>query len=81
VRMVETVLSRDKNWVRWKEVNCPEISFPGVHPKEYSQATEGAKREVQWKRLRDTPMGALDLKFLSESEHNRGVDTLSEQER
>jgi THO complex subunit 1 len=81
VRMVETVLSRDKNWVRWKEANCPDISLPGVDPKEYSHATQGARAATAWKRLRPTPIQALDLKFLSESEHNRGVDTLSEQER
>lgn len=79
--MVETVLSRDKNWVRWKEINCPEISIAGVGPDEYSSATSGARTLCAWKKIRRTPMGSLDLQFLSESEHNLEVDMLTDSER
>jgi THO complex subunit 1 len=79
--VVDTVLSRDKNWVRWKEENCPEISRPAVTPDAFSEATEGARATWMWKRLRATPLGSLDLRFLSENEHNGGVDRLSLSER
>jgi THO complex subunit 1 len=72
-RVVETVLSRDKNWVRWKEENCPEILLPPVEPSDFLQAKDGAKSACAWKRLRATPLGSLDLTFLSDSDHSNGV--------
>jgi THO complex subunit 1 len=80
-RVVETVLSRDKNWVRWKEENCPEISRPAVSPALSSQAMDSAKSLWTWKRLRATPLGSLDLSFLTRSEHDGGVNELSDPHR
>jgi THO complex subunit 1 len=79
-RVVDTVLSRDRNWVRWKEENCPEISRPAVEPETFSNATDGSRLVCTWKRLRTIPMGALDLGFLSESDAH-GVDSLSDRSR
>ncbi|KAF2672756.1 hypothetical protein BT63DRAFT_450782 [Microthyrium microscopicum] len=76
-RVVETVLSRDKNWVRWKDSNCPDISRPPVTPETYLHAANGAKAVCSWKRLRSNPMGALDLTFLTDSKEARAEDTLS----
>jgi THO complex subunit 1 len=67
-RMVETVLSRDKNWVRWKIENCPSIERPAVTPEEYLAAKAGARKAAAVKRLRPKPMGSLDLAFLSQSD-------------
>ncbi|KAL2832411.1 THO complex subunit 1 transcription elongation factor-domain-containing protein [Aspergillus cavernicola] len=80
-RMVDTVLSRDKNWVRWKAEACPQIERPAVSVDEYLNAREHAKKAYGNKRLRSSPMGSLDLKFLSESESVSGVDRLKEPER
>ncbi|BDD54944.1 THO complex subunit 1 [Monascus purpureus] len=63
-RMVDTVLSRDKNWVRWKAEGCPPIERPAVSVTEYLGARERATKIYANKRLRSSPAGALDLKFL-----------------
>ncbi|KAL3475306.1 THO complex, subunit THOC1 [Aspergillus californicus] len=80
-RMVDTVLSRDKNWVRWKAEACPQIEKPAVSVDEYLTAGELAKKTYTNKRLRSAPMGALNLKFLSDSESLSGVERLKEPER
>jgi THO complex subunit 1 len=80
-RMVDTVLSRDKNWVRWKAEGCPPIEKPAVSVTEYINARENATRTYSNKRLRASPMGSLDLKFLSESESSSAIDRLKESER
>jgi THO complex subunit 1 len=64
-RMVDTVLSRDKNWVRWKAENCPPIDRPSVDVQQYLDARE-ALEKLCIKRPLPTPPGAGDLEFLSE---------------
>jgi THO complex subunit 1 len=66
-RMVDTVLSRDKNWVRWKMESCPPIAKSPVTGEAYEQASVQARAACTSKRIRATPMGALDLSFLSQS--------------
>ncbi|KAL4787559.1 THO complex subunit 1 transcription elongation factor-domain-containing protein [Aspergillus varians] len=80
-RMVDTVLSRDKNWVRWKAEGCPPIERPVVSVDEYLGAREKATKTYANKRLRSSPMNSLNLKFLSESESLSGVERLKESER
>ncbi|RJE27393.1 nuclear matrix protein [Aspergillus sclerotialis] len=80
-RMVDTVLSRDKNWVRWKAEGCPLIERPPVSVAEYLGAREHATKAYANKRLRPSPMGSLDLKFLSEGESLANLQRLKEQER
>ncbi|KAK3944239.1 THO complex subunit 1 transcription elongation factor-domain-containing protein [Diplogelasinospora grovesii] len=70
-RMVETVLSRDKNWVRWKIENCPSIELPPLLPEIFQQARAVAGKAATNKRLRATPMGSLRLDFLSDDGDDR----------
>ncbi|KAE8144410.1 THO complex subunit 1 transcription elongation factor-domain-containing protein [Aspergillus avenaceus] len=80
-RMVDTVLSRDKNWVRWKAEGCPLIERPPISVTEYLSAREQATKAYANKRLRASPMGSLDLKFLSEGESLVGLERLKESQR
>lgn len=80
-RMVDTVLSRDKNWVRWKAEGCPPIERPAVSVNEFIGARDKASKIYANKRLRAAPMNSLDLKFLSESESLSGAERLKEPER
>lgn len=80
-RMVETVLSRDKNWVRWKIENCPSIARPPISPEEYVVAKASARKATTNKRLRPNPLGSLDLKFLSENEGRNGLERLKDPSR
>lgn len=80
-RMVDTVLSRDKNWVRWKAEGCPLIERPAVSITESLGAREQATKTYANKRIRPSPMGSLDLKFLSEGEVLSSVDRLKEPNR
>lgn len=75
-RMVDSVLSRDKNWVRWKIENCPSISKPAISAEEYNTAKASARKVTANKRLRPNPLGSLDLKFLSESDGHTGLERL-----
>lgn len=76
--MVDTVLSRDKNWVRWKAEGCPLIERAPVSMAESLGAREQAAKTYANKRIRPSPMGSLDLKFLSEGEVLASVDRLKE---
>ncbi|GFF55109.1 uncharacterized protein P25A2.03 [Aspergillus udagawae] len=80
-RMVDTVLSRDKNWVRWKAEGCPLIERPAVSVAEYLGARENATKTYANKRLRPSPMGALNLNFLTEGESLSSIEKLKEPER
>lgn len=80
-RMVDTVLSRDKNWVRWKAEGCPPIERPAVSVPESMAARKEASKLYTNKRLRASPMGALDLKFLSDTEALTNVERLKEEDR
>ena len=80
-RMVDTVLSRDKNWVYWKAEGCPPFQRPSVTALEYSAARNDAGKATTNKRLRPTPMGALDLKFLTETDGSDGMEKLKDPER
>lgn len=62
--MVDTVLSRDKNWVYWKMASCPTIKRDPVEAKLYAEAKVSAQKLATSKRLRPVPMGAVSLDFL-----------------
>lgn len=79
--MVDTVLSRDKNWVRWKVENCPPIERPAVSVEDYLDARENATKVFASKRLRPSPMGSLDLKFLSDAENGDSLERLKDPDR
>ena len=80
-RMVDTVLSRDKNWVRWKAENCPPIQRDSVSSMDFTSAKVGAQKACANKKLRATPGGSLDLGFLSDGENLIGLQKLKNAER
>lgn len=68
-RMVDTVLSRDKNWVRWKAENCPSISHDSVTSQAYVESRDTlTKIANSQKGPLPAPPGARDLAFLSRLE-------------
>lgn len=75
-RMVNTVLSRDKNWVRWKLENCPEIAREPVSPGDYLEAMEAAKAVSEPRKMRSNPMGSLSMRFLSDANNISSLERL-----
>lgn len=80
-RMVDTVLSRDKNWVHWKAEGCPLIERKPVSAEDFAEAEKDAQKACTNKRLRPMPMGSLDLKFLSDGDDTEGMENLKDPER
>jgi THO complex subunit 1 len=79
-RMVDTVLSRDKNWVRWKAEHCPSMERLPFSTEKWSQSLDGAKQLCANKKLRKVPMNALDVSFLDDPSVN-GVEALKNPSR
>ena len=77
-RMVDTVLSRDKNWVYWKAEGCPPILREPVSAEDFAEAEKGAQKACANKRIRPMPMGSLDLTFLSDGENDDGMEQLKD---
>ncbi|KAL9030980.1 MAG: hypothetical protein Q9196_000949 [Gyalolechia fulgens] len=83
-RMVDTVLSRDKNWVRWKAEGCPLIEQPPLTAESVLESQKGAAKACAPRRIRPTPMGSLDLGFLSNAGDEgqaQGLEALKNPER
>ncbi|KAL9130352.1 MAG: hypothetical protein Q9217_001454 [Psora testacea] len=80
-RMVDTVLSRDKNWVHWKAEGCPPIARDPVSAQDFAEAEESAQKACSNKRIRPIAMGTLDLKFLSEGSGVDGMEKLKHRDR
>ncbi|KAK4193969.1 THO complex subunit 1 transcription elongation factor-domain-containing protein [Podospora australis] len=80
-RLVETVLSRDKNWVRWKIENCPSIELPSLDPEIFVAARASAAKLATTKRLRPTPMGSLSLDFLDQDDEAKNLEKLKDCQR
>ena len=78
-RMVDTVLTRDKNWVRWKLESCQPITRPPVSAEDMVKAKAGIARAGVSRRLR--PIGSLNLDFLSDPAKVNSLETLKEIER
>ncbi|KKF96397.1 THO complex subunit 1 [Ceratocystis platani] len=68
LRMVETVLARDKNWVRWKIENCPSIERPAITTDMFLEAVESINRLSANKTPKMLAMGSLPLDFLDDLE-------------
>ncbi|KAL1799709.1 hypothetical protein ACET3X_000051 [Alternaria dauci] len=80
-RMVDTVLSRDKNWVRWKMENCQPFTRDRVPPGEFQQAKNGALKAVVSKKA-SKPMGVPStLNFLHNNEAEKGLSQLRQRDR
>ena len=80
-RMVDTVLSRDKNWVHWKAEGCPPIQRDPVSAEDFADAGKGAVKACTNRRLRSTPFGTLDLSFLSDGGDTDGMEKLKDPDR
>ncbi|KAI0115942.1 THO complex subunit 1 transcription elongation factor-domain-containing protein [Nemania sp. FL0031] len=76
-RVVESVISRDKGWVRWKVENCPPIERPSVSPLEFNDAKAGAKRLATSRRPK-AGMNSLSLAFMDENDSARSLDKLKD---
>ncbi|KAL2752604.1 hypothetical protein ACRALDRAFT_2112212 [Sodiomyces alcalophilus JCM 7366] len=79
-RMVDTVLSRDKNWVRWKAGNCPSIELPPLPAQTWATAQEELHRLFRNKRLRP-PMGSLPLDFMEDGDDQQALARLKAVDR
>ncbi|KAF2653256.1 hypothetical protein K491DRAFT_603281 [Lophiostoma macrostomum CBS 122681] len=82
-RMVDTVLSRDKNWVRWKMENCQPFTRNRVPTKDFLEAKSGAHNELRSKSVAK-PAGrttASSLLFLSSTDAERGLPKLKQADR
>ncbi|KAI2630831.1 THO complex subunit 1 transcription elongation factor-domain-containing protein [Hypoxylon sp. NC1633] len=77
-RVLESVISRDKNWVRWKVESCPPIKREAITPADFNEARAGAKRMATNKRLRAVPMGSLSLDFLKEGDSAAAMEKLKD---
>jgi THO complex subunit 1 len=74
-RMVDTVLSRDKNWVRWKMENCQPFTRDRVPTKDFLAAKSGANAELRRKNVA-LPGKSWSLTFLSDTDAERGLSRL-----
>ncbi|KAI0460479.1 THO complex subunit 1 transcription elongation factor-domain-containing protein [Xylaria acuta] len=79
-RVVESVISRDKGWVRWKVENCPPIERPSVSPEEFNDAKAGAKRLATSRRPK-AGMNSLSLAFMDEKDNSQSLERLKDPAR
>lgn len=80
-RMVDTVLSRDKNWVRWKMENCQPFTRDRVPAQDFLQAKSGAQKAVVTKKP-PRPLGVANtLDFLYNTEAEKGLSRLRQRDR
>lgn len=80
-RMVDTVLSRDKNWVRWKMENCQPFTRDRVPTKDFLDAKSVGQTELGRKGVAK-PMGKnSSLMFLSNTDAEKGLAKLKEADR
>ncbi|KAI0866874.1 THO complex subunit 1 transcription elongation factor-domain-containing protein [Xylaria cubensis] len=76
-RVVESVISRDKGWVRWKVENCPPIERPSVSPTEFNDAKASAKRLATSRRPK-AGMNSLSLAFMDEKDNSQSLEKLKD---
>ncbi|KAI1335174.1 THO complex subunit 1 transcription elongation factor-domain-containing protein [Xylariaceae sp. FL0016] len=79
-RVVESVISRDKGWVRWKVENCPQIERPSVSPSEFNTARANAKHMATSRRSKPG-MTSLSLNFMKEQECETSMEKLKDPSR
>jgi THO complex subunit 1 len=75
-RMIETVLARDKNWIRWKMESCPSIVRPPVSTELEMAARKGAQDITRPRRMPERSGGGLNLGFLDEKSTG-GIQSLA----
>lgn len=79
-RMVETILTRDKNWVRWKIESCPSIVRDPVEVEVEMEARTGARNTTRPRRVPDRLYGTAELSFLEEGKGG-GLEALKDPSR
>ncbi|KAI0802539.1 THO complex subunit 1 transcription elongation factor-domain-containing protein [Xylaria sp. FL0064] len=79
-RVVESVISRDKGWVRWKVENCAPIERPSVSPAEFNDAKAGAKRLATSRRPK-AGIHSLSLAFMDEHDDSQSLEKLKDPTR
>jgi len=80
-RMVDTVLSRDKNWVRWKMENCQPFTRQKVDTVNFLASKSDAVRAVAKKRPHDPAGVPGSLDFLYNTEAEKGLSQLRRRDR
>ena len=80
-RMVDTVLSRDKHWVRWKAESCPAIERAPISAQQWIEARDTAEKACISRKMRTIPLGSLDLGFLSDDHHAQAWEQLKDPQR
>ena len=80
-RMVDTVLSRDKNWVRWKMENCQPFTRQKVDTVNFLASKSDAVRAVAKKRPNDPAGVPGSLDFLYNTEAEKGLSQLRRRDR
>ncbi|KAK5169471.1 uncharacterized protein LTR77_005447 [Saxophila tyrrhenica] len=79
-RMVETVLARDKNWIRWKVESCPSIVKDPASTESEIEARKRLRDATKIRRLSERPPVAMDVSFLDEGQ-NGGLAALKNPSR
>lgn len=79
-RMVDTVLARDRNWVRWKIESCPSIVKDPVSTEQIMEARKAAREYTKPRRVPEHVRGAMNLNFLDEGSGG-GLDALRDPSR
>lgn len=80
-RMVDTVLSRDKNWVYWKMRGCQPIQRDPISAQTWADAQGSAKRMTTNKRLRPMPLDAVRMDFLKDIDAEQALVELQDPNR
>jgi len=60
-RTVESVLTREKNWVKWKANNCVSFERPAVNKEELSQSSSQINVSARAPRVSQQSLGAPTL--------------------
>ncbi|KAF2644914.1 hypothetical protein P280DRAFT_183465 [Massarina eburnea CBS 473.64] len=80
-RMVDTVLSRDKNWVRWKMRSCLPFARERVPAKAYEESQAGAQRAGIPKKVTPPMKASMNFQFLSKAASGKGLSQLMHNQR
>jgi THO complex subunit 1 len=80
-RMVDTVLSRDKNWVRWKMENCQPFTRSRVATTDFLSSKSDAVTAVTRKRPNEPTGVSSTLDFLYNTEAEKGLSQLRQRGR
>lgn len=81
MRMLETVVSRDKNWIYWKANGCPLMTERPVPSSEYLEARQSFEKVLGPKRQAKNNMSSLNLSFLGEGGFANPFEKLEDEQQ